>query len=273
MTAAPKIDWSEHLDVIDMVAELVDRHHQSEHYTRDAAPGRTVWSSNHVVTAPPLLDQLQQATPTSAGDNETGGAGFRSQPAAHLESLDTLMLVDREASLWVRQHGHDDAGMTTVECVRRVGALMASMTRCHRHRPLRQNQQVICCPWHRAEGDVRRWWTQARIVAGWDTPTWRPDATCPMCDARGTLRIRLSAKAGLCVECRDTWDPSTIEHLAMHVMQETTQRQAASRVQPCWCPYPTPVDRIGQLCPACGSARCHRAVMANLGRSTARSVS
>lgn len=268
MTAARQVDWEHHVDVIDMIAELVDRHRHREHYTRDLTAGLGYrLGQDHVVDAPPLLQQLEAATPSPAGDTEAAaGGGFKSQPAAHVESIDTLILVDREASRWVREWKIDDAGLTTLDCVRKVGALMPRMDRCHRHKPARRGDgTVACCTWHAAEADVRRWWVQARIVAGWDSPAWRPDATCPMCDQRGTLRVRLSAKAAVCVECRDTWDPSTISHLADHIRAETFTVRAAGRVEPCWCPWPSPIDRMGALCARCGSARCHRAVAAVMG--------
>lgn len=268
---AVQVDWAAHVDVVDMITELVDRHSHREPVERDR--GTTRVRTGHVTEVRPLLEQLQVATPTSTSGDDTAphGGGFESQPAAHLESMDTILLIDQEASLWVRRARVDDAGLTTAECVRKVGALMAGMAqrgdRCHRFHPLLKSGLVVCCTWHAAERDVRRWWAQARIVSGWDSPAWRPDATCPACNKRGGLRIRLSAKVGVCVECRETWDPATIGLLAEHIRAESFSTARAGRREPCWCPWPTPVDRIGGLCPSCASARCHRAIMANLGRA------
>lgn len=265
MTAHAHTAWDQHqLDPIDMITELVDRHRHREHYTLDGHVNGYRLGRDHVVEAPPLLAQLEQATPTSAGGETEGGGGFKSQPAAHLESVDTLIQVDKEASRYVREHGDDDAGMSTRECVRRVGALMASMDRCHRHRGLRTAGRIACCQWHAVEHDVRRWWAQARIVAGWDSPAWRPDATCPLCGERGGLRVRLSAKAGICTECRETWDPSSIGLLADHIRAETFAGRADRRPVACgrlddWEP-----EDLGVLCPKCGSSRCQRALAARL---------
>lgn len=77
-----------------------------------------------------------------------------------------------------------------------------------------------CCTAHHIEADVRRWWRQARIISGWDSPTYRPFATCPVCEKRKGLRINLGAQTAVCVECRTVWEPSTIGLLAEHVRFE-----------------------------------------------------
>ncbi|WP_447643182.1 DUF7341 domain-containing protein [Nocardioides zeae] len=272
MTAAP-VDWEHHRDPIDMIAELVDRHTHREHYAIDVVSGPSGYrlGQSHRVDVPSLLDQLRDATPTSTGDTDGGsamGSGFRSQPAAHLESLDALIRIDLEAAAWIRDVGEDDDG-DTAACVRRVGALMASMDRCHRYRPHRRSDGTIgCCQWHAAEADVRRWWVQARIITGWDSPAWRPDATCPMCDERGSLRVRLAARAAMCVACSDTWDPSTIGHLADHIRAETFEVRDLRRPPACGrVPGWEPED-LRVLCPSCGSSRCQRALTLRMDELT-----
>lgn len=240
-----------HTHVLDLIAELTRPHQHREHYTTDPVAG-TRWTRDHITRVPPLLTQLEHASPSGEGEDRSSG-GYESRPTARLEALDTLVWIDREASAWVRELGWDDPS-STAACVQLLGGLMAGMDRCDHRRPR-------CCPAHALEGDVRRWWAQARIVAGWDSPAWRPDATCPICAVRGSLRIRLSAKAGLCVDCRETWGPDTIGLLADHIRAESVQVRVLARdPEPCWCPWPTPVEFLGPLCPRCGSARCHRAV-------------
>lgn len=77
-----------------------------------------------------------------------------------------------------------------------------------------------CCRSHQIEADVRGWWRQARIISGWDSPTYRPFATCPVCSKRSGLRINLAAQTAVCVECRTVWEPATIGLLAEHVRLE-----------------------------------------------------
>ncbi len=66
-------------------------------------------------------------------------------------------------------------------------------------------------------GPLRRWVDQARVLAGWSLPPVRLDVPCPSCDVVGSLRVRLDESRAACVECRATWDASTIGLLAEHV--------------------------------------------------------
>lgn len=190
------------LDIHDLFAELTQIHRHREAYVLDTTPGGTRVTLGHVTTVPSLLHQLEHATVASTGEN--GAGGFKSRPAAHLESLDTLIHIDLAAARWVRDLGEDDPG-TTAACVRLLHGLYATA------QPA--TQRVI-------EHDVRRWWAQARIVTGWDSPAWRPNNTCLACGVRGTLRIRLSSQSGMCIQCRETWGPETIGLLAEHIRME-----------------------------------------------------
>lgn len=213
-------------DLRTMIAELSTGHRHREHYTRQI--GATVWAGDHVTDVPSLIWQLEHAIPAKAGD-DGGAAGYRSQPAAWLESLDTLARIDVEASRWVTDMGGSDHG-TTTQIVLRLGGLLPSVHRCarphaHLEHALDESKQkrVTCCQWHAVERDVKRWWTQARIVTGWQSPAWRPNNTCPMCGVRGTLRVRLSDRSALCVDCRETWDSTTIGLLAEHIRGENVE--------------------------------------------------
>jgi 5-methylcytosine-specific restriction endonuclease McrA len=259
VTAARTVDWEHHLDVIDMIAELVDRHQHREHYTLDESVLGYQLGRDHVVRAPSLLAQLEHANPSGEGEERSGG-GYESRPPARIEALDTFMLIDQEASRWVRDWKIDDAGLSTIECVRKVGALLPQMDRCHRHKPLRKAGAVTCCEWHSAEHDVRRWWAQARIVAGWDVPAWRPDATCPLCEERGTLRVRFLSKVAVCTSCREIWDPSTISLLADHIREQTFTVRELARTPECGRMVDWEPERLTVLCPRCGSSRCRRAL-------------
>lgn len=186
--------------------------------------GGTTWSRRHRTLVPPLLAQLESSVePGSAGGEGPGGYG--SKPAVNLEAVDTLIHIDLEAARWVRDLGEDDPG-TTIRCVRKLGALIAGEQRCGRGPVVdAATRQVVCCTWHAVAKDVRRWVTQARVATGWESPAWRPDNTCPVCGVRGKLRVRLMEQAGLCVECRATWDPSSIGLLAEHIRVENHDQE------------------------------------------------
>lgn len=244
------------LDVVDMLAELTRPHRHRETYTTDPING-TRWTRHHNTRVPSLIHQLEHASPSGEGLGR--GGSYESRPVARVEALDVLVTIDHTAARWVRTLGEDDPG-TTSDVLRVLGGLIPGAETCNR-----PHTKPGCCTRHDIEHDVRRWYTQARIVTGWDTPPWRPDVTCPNCDKRGGLRIRLSDRSGMCVECRESWDPSGYQQLADHVRAESMSRLGA-RVEPCWCPWPTPVDRIGELCRRCASGRCHRAVLATMER-------
>lgn len=250
MTTAPHHD-AQRMELADYVRELTLVHRHTETYqVREAG---TWVSRRHHTSSPSLLTQLwANDTPNAA---EAGGGarpGYGSKPAAGLESLDAAQRIDVEASAWVRRLGQDDQG-GTVACVLRLNGLAASVDHDTRKAILR---------------DVRRWWTQARIVTGWDSPAWTPDNTCPICSERGTLRVRLSDRIAMCTsqECRTTWDETNLGLLADHIREESdTVRPPQDGPGPCWCPVPKPVvPDLNRMCPRCGSARCRHAVGARL---------
>lgn len=194
-------------DFHDQCRQLTETHRHREPYT--VTERGTAWVRGHVTTVPSLIGQLDQGISVSTG--EGGFGGFGSRPVAHLEALDTLVSIDLEASRWVRDLGEDDP-LDTAACIRRLHGLHASAATV--------TKRAI-------EADVRRWWNQARIVTGWDSPAWRPDNTCPMCAKRGGLRVRLATQSGLCIECRETWGAHNIGLLAEHIRSENDEEQHA----------------------------------------------
>lgn len=253
-----------HMELADYVRELTEHHTHAEHY--QIRRGTTWYGANHVTKAPPLIVQLFTSDVASAAAEEGPRAGFQSKPAARLDAIDTAIRIDLAAARWVRDLGEDDPGDTidpktervipgsgTIACVHRLHGLAASADQVTRRA---------------IEGDVRRWWTQARIVTGWDSPAWSPSNTCPQCGERGTLKVRLAEHIGMCTHdaCRATWDESTIGLLADHIRAESSaERRVPEGRGPCWCPWPEPTVRdLSRLCPSCGSARCRHAVQARL---------
>lgn len=187
-------------DIHDIHEELTRQHTHRERYERTEKG--TSWKQDHVTLVPALIDQLSEAQPQS--QKSEGGGGFGSRPAARIEALDTLALIDHESAAWVRKLGEDDPGSTKA-CVSKLHGLWAGVDEVA--------QKAI-------ERDMRKWWNQARIVSGWDSSAWRPDNTCPMCNERRSLRIRIWDQVALCVGCRDTWDETSIGLLAEHIRFE-----------------------------------------------------
>lgn len=219
-------------DIHDMVRELTTKHTHSEPYTVDEDGER--WTKRHPTTVPALVHQLLGAAP-SGSKTESGSTTGKSKPAARIEAIDTLMLIDDEAARWIRVLGHDDPGDTfdhatergipgsgTIACLNMLHGLHASVDHCEREHGRRDDYGAWCCTAHHIEHDLRRWWHQARIITGWDLPAYRPYNSCPVCERRGGLRINITINAGLCVECRSIWEESgtPLGLLAEHIRAE-----------------------------------------------------
>lgn len=192
------------LDIHDHVEQLTRHHTHREPYSHRNGAQLSIFT--HLTMVPPLIDQLDEAETGKKGD-VGGGAGYTSRPAASIEAIDTLMFIDDEAARWVRKLGEDDPGDTKA-CIIRVHALHASQDG-----PTKGD----------IERSVKRWWSQARITSGWDSPAWRPDNTCPVCEQRRSLRIKLGDQMGFCVECRSMWSPEEIGLLADWIRLENAE--------------------------------------------------
>jgi len=272
------------MTIHDYVRELTAVHQHREHYT--VRRSGTWYGQDHVTRVPALLVQLGAASPSSAVE-ERDNTGYGSRPAARLEASDTLARIDHEAARWVRTLGYDDPGDKLVE-VRRIPASHGPTCPTCRHsscatirlgdyverRPIPRSGTARCIrllagltpsldPKTRTQltADLRRWWTWARIISGWDSAAWRPDNTCPMCGERRSLRVNLAAEAAFCVAdgCRETWDHSNIGLLADHIRQESEQERTPPPAPvPCHCRWPNGLREQGRwgLCPTCGSPCC-----------------
>lgn len=240
------------MQLADYVRELTEPHQHVEPHTIRGLKGGWI-GRRHITHAPALLTQLWDNDTPSQAAGDGPRPGFKSKPAARLEALDAAVRIDLEAARWVRDLGEDDRYTDTAATIRQLHGLAASAD------PVQRRA---------IEHDVRRWWTQARIVTGWDSPAWSPDNTCPQCGERGTLKVRLGEHIGMCTNgvCRATWDESTIGLLADHIRVESeAEREPRVGVGACWCPWPKPdVPDLRFLCRSCGSARCRHALGARL---------
>lgn len=215
-------------DIHTMFAELTRGHTHRERYVYD--DDVRSWTDHHPVHVPALVDQLLGATP--AGTGQMSGATPVSRPAARIEALDTIMLIDDEAARWIHQLGDNPPGdrydnnaqpipgSGTRRRLDRLHGLQASLPRCRPRTGKDETTGEWCCTGHHLDHDVRRWWHQARIITGWDEPPFRPFNTCPVCDHKGGLRINFELQAGFCVECRSVWGPDQIGLLGEHIRRE-----------------------------------------------------
>lgn len=165
----------------------------------------------HSVTHPALLDQLHTAITASPLGNDDAFASIpQSKPAARLDAIAALQRIDRESTFWA----------TTLNSRTRV--------------PLRDRLRGLVGAAASADPDtltgdtirkggltraVRGWTITARVVTGWERPTWSPNVPCPNldCEQRGTIRIRLEQGIGLCTKCGTFWDRSNIGVLGDYV--------------------------------------------------------
>lgn len=218
-------------DIHQMITELTHTHIHRERYA--VLIGSTTWTRHHSTTVPALITQLLGATPARSS-TESGTAPV-SKPAARIEALDTVILIDDEAGHWIDQLGgtipsdridpatqQNIPGSGTLARLHRLHGLHPSTPTCNRPHGRRDESGAWCCDRHHLEHDVQRWWHQARIITGWDIPAYRPYNTCPVCEHRGGLRINVELEAGFCIECRSIWDRTQIGLLAEHIRAENT---------------------------------------------------
>lgn len=245
------------LDLQDMVTELVSNHQHREPYIVRMTGSSVGFIAHHTARVPALIDQLLEPAP--GGTGEMSGSSAGSRPAVRVEALDTITLIADEAGEWVDQLGgtipadailsgralpvlRGSGAKATLVALRALHAGLHGDAKCSRtvggrfeieedpesdskdshlgledERPVRK---AWCCTAHHVEADVRSWWRQARIIAGWDSPTYRPRATCPVCSDIRSLRVNLGAHTAVCVACRTVWEPSTIGLLAEHIRRE-----------------------------------------------------
>jgi len=152
----------------------------------------------------PLLDQLAEVM-------EPGGIGAdghrvpASAPPARIDAIDRYLAITY--GVHVRLVGSG---------VRLARDLKVDMRR------------LVGIPWTEDElrgldRDADRWLTWCRVLTGWDSPPFIPNAKCPACGMRGTLRVRLDRATACCVEpgCNATWSPDVINLLAEYIRLST----------------------------------------------------
>lgn len=174
---------------------------------------RRTWT----ITLPSLLDQLAAAiVPGEAyTEDEVSRAAFASRPAARLDAIDRLLAIEAGAATWCTRtilKPRDDPA-SNIRALVGAAPVMAS-----------GDQRTLA-------RDLRSWRTWAATVTGWEHPPHAPRAPCPLCDARGTLRIRLAKQTGCCMACGSDWDESNIGLLTGHITRYLHTSRAAATAQ------------------------------------------
>ncbi len=146
----------------------------------------------HAVELPSMLVQIEAAV-----DGVKGAAGatgsFESRPTAAIDAIDTLERIKHRAAAAVVEFG-GEPGIFAETNLRHLADLASEVS----------DEQLVA---------LRRmamsWWTQAKIVAGFEEPAQRPHVRCPRCDAMDSLRVRMDVVTnfgvGMCSECEATW--------------------------------------------------------------------
>lgn len=234
----------------DVTALVEPRRHVESYKAKITGTRKQRWYG-HVTVQPPLLDQLHDGGAPPAGDEGgSGGSSFESQPPGAFDCFDRLLAIEAGAAWWVsvgfrrpfRRLDPDDrctCGTSLPDCEQLLGPVLVGWSRvhccsdCRHHDPqaqlkdnLRQLVGLATGPGVRdvdlrdLAADVARFHRWASVLAGWEQPPRALRASCPLCEKRGTLRVRALEREGMCVHCGGTWDRATIGILAEHVRAE-----------------------------------------------------
>lgn len=174
---------------------------------KSARTGKTIHGAvlTHV---PSLLDQLDHVPP--GGGVERGQRIPGSRPQAHLDALDTLIEIDHESARAILDLGGTDRGTTEANLRALIGLATGH--------PDDDIKDLSYTAW--------AWRTRAAVITGWELPARTPNNTCPVCDHRGTLRVRVDTSTGtgtgFCLNCRTAWDEQQIGLLAEHIRYENS---------------------------------------------------
>lgn len=183
----------------DHIRELTQHHTTMTIIDRDDTDKQEI----HRVTEIPLLVQLSHAVhgSTNLSDENAARGAATSKPAAHLEAIDTLERIDKQARQLAADNNINPTGLLTSVLHRISGAIGDK-------------------PHHK----IHSWWAAARMVTHHDAPPHRPHGIpCPNCWDTNTLRIRLDDELATCTECGQAWDRSgeeghgSLDVLAQHV--------------------------------------------------------
>lgn len=163
------------------------------------------------INHPSLLDVLSDVAPrgTSFGG---GGGGGGSKPCANLVPIDTLALIEEEASAWMKYHFFAEPSGVR-ENLRRLYRLVTTLCA----EDLRQ-----------LDIESRAWEAKARLATAWDVEPMRPYVVCPACGKRATLRLMVDPVSAACMECDAAWDSYSINELGEEIEKYITAHAESS---------------------------------------------
>lgn len=181
------------LDADQEIDQLVGGYtHAERHLTRTDGKER---AERHLSTHPSLLRQLRALATGLPGLQEDAARRIPdSTPPGGWGALTALLRIEQAAAAWV-----DRLAMPLRADVEgNLRFLLAQATP-----PLPYADGIAA--------DIHRWWTIARIEAGWDEPPRTLQDPCPYDDCRArAIRVRPGAAAAWCSECGATWDQASI---------------------------------------------------------------
>ena len=176
----------------DHIRELTRPHSTYEIVTQPTRGDDGRWRPTrrvHHVTHAPLLDQIRNTITTTQTAGGTFHAAYSSKPAGRIDCLAYLERLERQSRRLAA-----DLNLPAAPLTRRLQAISGRIG--DQPHPL-----------------IRAWWATARILTQHDGPPYSPNVPCPndACERIGTLRLRLSEKIGVCVECHTVWADSNTD--------------------------------------------------------------
>ena len=200
-------------EIADAADALTEPHQHAEPiYDYDTHRNRRMKRA-YVTVQPGLLQALTDAVePATKPDGEVRQAGFRSAPPLCVEAVSRLAVIQLAAVRWCWSLKLDLRDTTASNIRALVGAAGN----------LDSDTQTTLLD------ELRQWRTWAAVMSGWQSPAYSPKVNCPVdgCGKPNTLRINLTRKTAMCVDCHATWDEATIGILADYI-RTTTDKEAA----------------------------------------------
>lgn len=193
------------------VERIVERDDSKHIRGRRGRAPRRVW----VAQFPSLLDQLAQAVipgETFAEPETIVGAHQPPGPRypARLEAIDRLLAIQVGAAMWCARVERTlrDSAAANIRALVGVAPTLPS-----------GDQDGLLSA-------MRGWHTWAAVASCWQRPDDAPRGTCPACDGRNTIRVRLATRKAFCVACGAWWDDSTMGVLAEHMAPQSVDTSA-----------------------------------------------
>lgn len=152
----------------------------------------------HSVMHPPLLDQLLATIRVATSENKGSRATPGSQSPVRIDALDAYIRIQTEAEGILREEFKVQPSADVKRNVARFLDLPISKE---------------------LASKIYHWHATAAVVTDWQTPPFRPNASCPVCGKIGTLRIKLATQSAVCVSCKALWNSATIGLLADHIRE------------------------------------------------------